>query len=107
DNLIDSLSNDYGFDVLTNSAGINYRYSKPKKLSFSIGGNVSKANYTRRDLKVDTAVKYNFVNVYPQINLNMPVGQGGRINFNYFGNTKAPTIEQIQPLIDNTDPLNV
>jgi len=107
DNLMDSLSNDYGFNVLTNSAGINYRYSKPKKLSFSIGGNVSKADYTRRDLKVDTAVKYNFVNLYPQINLNMPIGQGGRINFNYFGNTKAPTIDQIQPLIDNTDPLNI
>jgi len=107
EDLMDSLSNDYGFNVLTNSAGINYRYSKPKKLNFSIGGNVSKAVYTRRDLKVDTAVKYNFVNVYPQISLGMPIGQGGRMNFNYFGNTKAPTIDQIQPLIDNTDPLNI
>ena len=107
DELLDSLSNDYGFNVLTHSAGINYRYAKPKTISFSFGGNISQAIYTRRDLKVDTSVKYDYINVYPQGNVNLNLGQSGSIRFNYFGNTQAPTIEQIQPLIDNTDPLNI
>ena len=97
DELLDSLSNDYGFNVLTHSAGVNYRYAKPKMISFSFGGNISQAIYTRRDLKVDTSVKYDYINVYPQGNVNLNLGQSGSIRFNYFGNTQAPTIEQIGP----------
>ena len=66
EDVVDSLSNDYKFNVLTNSAGINYRYSKAKKINLSFGGNISKANYERVDLKNDSATRYGFVNFFPR-----------------------------------------
>src|SRR5207249_4794877 len=50
---IDSLSNDYTFNVFTQSGGINFRYAKPKKINYSFGMNISNASYTRKDIKGD------------------------------------------------------
>jgi hypothetical protein len=106
ENVIDSLTNDYSLNVLTNSAGINYRYSKVKKINLSFGGNVSRADFTRKDFKTNSTVNYNFINLFPQANMNLTFGQSGNLYFNYYGNTQAPTIDQIQPIRDNTDELN-
>ncbi|MEJ7768286.1 MAG: outer membrane beta-barrel protein, partial [Chitinophagaceae bacterium] len=106
ENVIDSLSNDYSLDVLTNSAGINYRYAKPKKINLSFGGNISRADFSRKDVKVDSSIAYNFVNFFPRANVNMTLPNGGNLYFNYSGSTNAPSIEQIQPIKDNSDLLN-
>lgn len=103
---IDSLSNSYSLNVLTNAAGINYRYAKPKKINFSFGGNISRADFVRLDRRVDSSVGYNFINLFPRANLNYTLPGGSNIYFNYFGNTQAPSIDQIQPVKDNTDELN-
>jgi hypothetical protein len=107
DQQVDSLSNDYGFNVLNNSAGINYRYAKPKKITFSFGLNVARADYTRKDLKRDSLVKYSFNNFFPQARLSWTMGQLGNMEFNYNGNTQAPSIDQIQPVADNSDQSNI
>lgn len=107
DQLVDSLTNDYTFNVLSNTGGINYRYSKAKKITLSIGANLTKAEYTRRDIKGDSMSRYSFTNFYPQANVSFNLGQSGRLNFTYNGSTVDPNIDQIQPLKDNTDPLNV
>lgn len=106
ENIIDSLTNDYSLNVLTNSAGLNYRYAKPKKINFSFGGNISRADFLRKDLKADSSVAYNFVNFFPRANLNMTLANGGNVYFNYSGSTNAPSIDQIQPIKDNSDLLN-
>jgi hypothetical protein len=104
--VIDSLSNNYSLNVLTNSAGISYAYSKPKKISLSFGGDISKADFSRNDIRADTLVKYNFVNLFPRANVNLTLPGSGNLSFNYSGNTRAPSIDQIQPVKDNSDELN-
>lgn len=104
--VIDSLTNDYSLNVLTNSAGVNYRYSKPKKINFSFGGNVARADYVRRDVKTDTSVSYKFINVFPRANLTVMLQGTGNLRLGYFGNTDEPSVEQLQPIKDNTDQLN-
>lgn len=105
--LIDTLSNDYSLNVLTNSGGVNYRYSKPRKINFSFGGNIQRADFTRRDVKIDTSVSYRYINLFPRANLGWTIPNGGgNLNLNYSGNTQAPNIDQIQPIRDNTDLLN-
>jgi hypothetical protein len=106
EDIVDSLTNHYSLNVLNNSAGINYRYSKPKKINLSFGGNIARADFTRQNLKTDSIVKYNFINLFPQANVNINFGQRGNLYFNYNGNTQAPSIDQIQPIKDNTDELN-
>ncbi|NII28946.1 outer membrane beta-barrel protein [Pseudoflavitalea sp. X16] len=107
DEVVDSLTNDYAFNVLNNSAGINYRYAKPKKINFSFGANVSRADFTRKDLKTGADTRYSFTNFFPQANVGWTIGQGGNLRFNYFGSTQAPSIDQIQPVTDNSDQSNI
>lgn len=104
---IDTLSNEYSFNVLTQSGGINYRYAKPRRITFSFGMNVSNAVFTRKDLKGDSAIDYSFTNFYPQANLVWTMGSNGNLRFNYNGSTQAPSIDQIQPVRDITDQLNI
>jgi hypothetical protein len=104
---VDSLSNEYSFNVLTQSGGISYRYAKPKKLTFSFGMNVSNAVFTRKDLKGDAAIDYSFTNFYPQANVNWTLPGNGNLRFSYNGSTQAPNIDQVQPIQDITDQLNV
>jgi hypothetical protein len=104
---VDSLSNEYSFNVLTQSGGINYRYAKPKKITLSFGMNVSHAAYSRKDLQGDSAIDYSFTNFYPQASFNWTMGGKGNLRFNYNGSTQAPSIDQIQPIRDITDQLNI
>ncbi len=106
EDLVDSLSNDYTLNVVTNSAGVNYRFAKVKKINLSFGGNIARADYTRRDVKADTSVAYHFLNLFPRASLNWTIPGGSNIGFNYNGSTQAPTIDQIQPIKDNSDLLN-
>lgn len=104
---IDTLSNEYSFNVLTQAGGINYRYAKPKRLNFSFGMNVSNAAYTRKDLKGDSAVDYSFTNFYPQAKIEWTMPGNGNLRFQYNGSTQAPNIDQIQPIRDITDQMNI
>ena len=106
EDLIDTLSNDYTLNVLSNSGGINYRYAKVKKINLSFGGNIARADYVRRDVKADTSVAYHFTNLFPRASVNWTIPGGSNLNFNYNGSTQAPTIDQIQPIKDNSDLLN-
>lgn len=104
---IDSLSNDYRFNVFTQSGGINYRYAKPKRINYSFGMNVSNAAYMRKDIKGDSAANYSFTNFFPQANLTWTINGNTNIRFNYNGATQAPSIDQIQPIRDITNQLNI
>jgi len=104
---IDSLSNDYSFNVFTQSGGINFRYAKPKKINYSFGMNISNAGYTRKDIKGDSIASYSFTNFFPQANLTWTLGSSASVRFNYNGATQAPSIDQIQPIRDITNQLSI
>lgn len=104
--LVDSLSNDFQYIYNTNSGGINYLYND-KKLNFSIGGNIANTAFEQTDLVKDTTRKYNYFNLAPRANFTYKFSQYSGLRFNYNGNTQQPTIDQLQPLTNNNDPLNV
>lgn len=99
-------SNDYSYNILTNSGGMMLRYNT-KKYNFSAGGDVSNAHYDQKDLIKDSSFAYNYVNFFPRANATYKFNQNSRINFNYNGNTKQPTIQQVQPVANNNNPLNI
>lgn len=104
--LVDSLSNDFKYEYNTNSAGINYRYNA-KKYNFSFGGNIANTAFQQTDQVKDTTRKYNYYNFFPQANFNYKFNAYSSFRFNYSGSTRQPTIDQLQPLKNNDDPLNV
>jgi len=104
---LDSIySNDYSFNIFTHRGGLSYSLFK-KKLKFNIGSNVGFTSFDQKDMVGDTALHRNFVNWYPQANFSYQFTQQRRIGLRYNGNTQQPSIQQIQPVRTNEDPLNV
>ena len=101
------LTNKFDYVNTGHTGGINFRYSKPKKISFSIGGSVAKNNLLQRDLRRDTSLRLKFVNFFPRAILNLTMKKNRDLGIHYNGSTQQPTIQQLQPIADNNDPLNI
>jgi len=99
-------SNDYSYNILTNVVGTMFRFNK-KKYSISAGGDMAKAHFTQKDELKDTVSTYNYTNFFPRVISYYKFNQNSRVNFNYNGNTNQPTIQQIQPVVNNSNPLNI
>lgn len=105
-----NLSTNYAYDIMTNSGGANLRFIF-KKINVSGGGSVSYANFKQTDRRTDTLPKfnlsYNRLNFFPRATLNYKFNQQTNFYFSYNGATRQPTIDQIQPVRNNIDPLNI
>ncbi|TAG13263.1 MAG: hypothetical protein EAZ41_02620 [Sphingobacteriia bacterium] len=104
--LVDTLSNNFIFNTTGHTGSLNIRYNV-KKFNFSIGTGIGTVNYRLKDLVKQTDRNVIFNNFIPAISLNYTPKQQRRFMFNYTGTTKNPTLAQIQPIIDNIDPLNL
>lgn len=106
ENLNDSLSSDfkYGYNIHTGS--INYRYSK-SAVNLSVGGSVSETKFALNDFLRLTATNRNYLNFYPVMDFKYRFSPFRNLKLSYSGSSVQPSISQIQPLIDNMDPLNI
>ena len=102
---IDSLSNEYQYNQVTNKPGVNLRLNK-KKLNIGVGTSVAYNNFEQRNLTTGLNRSYNFVNFFPTASINVKMQKNQNIRFNYNGSSNAPTLDQLQPITDNTDVLN-
>ena len=102
---IDSLSNLYKYNQLTNKPGINFRLNK-KKINAGIGTSVAYNNFEQKNITTGLNRSYNFVNFFPNASFRLKMKRNSSFNFNYNGSSNAPTLDQLQPVTDNTDVLN-
>ena len=103
---IDSLTNKYKFDRMINRPGINFRYNK-KKVNYAIGSSVAFNRFTQKDISKNRTNSYDFINYFPTAMFQYKMSGNKNFRFNYNGSATAPTLEQLQPIKDNTDPLNI
>ncbi len=106
ENRVDTLSNHFIFNTLENAGGINFKYNV-KKVNFSAGSDFGSVTYRLKDLIKQTDREVSFTNFRPSITFNYTPKQQRRVNFSYNGSTRNPSLQQIQPIIDNIDPLNI
>ncbi|MBS1947757.1 MAG: TonB-dependent receptor [Bacteroidetes bacterium] len=99
-------SNDYVFNIFTHRAGASYSLFQ-KKFKFSIGSDAGFANFNQKNEMTDSAAHRSFVNWYPQTTLMYQFSQSRSIHFRYNGYSQQPSIQQIQPVATNKDPLNI
>jgi hypothetical protein len=104
---VPALSNEFDFNSLENRGGMNYKFSKSKKINFSVGGAVSQTQFRQHDLRRDSIIRYNFLNFFPQASLMANLKGNKNLHLRYSGRTQQPTVNMLQPVVDNTDPLNV
>jgi hypothetical protein len=104
--LVDSLSNHFIFNTVSHLGSANIRYNV-KKVNFSIGAGVGPSIYRMKDIETSLERKITFNNFVPTINFNYTPKTQRRVTLNYNGSTRNPTLAQIQPLLDNIDPVYV
>ncbi len=106
ENLSDTLSNHFIYNTVGHLGSFNVRYNV-KKFNFAVGSGVGTSTYHLNDVRKNTDREVTFNNFIPQVTFNYTPKQQRRVNFNYVGNTRNPSLQQIQPIIDNIDPLNI
>ena len=104
---VPAFTNNFDYNSILNSAGMNYRFSKPKKYNYTIGMSVSANKLEQKDLKRDTISTYHFLNFFPIATLQMNMKKNKNLYVSYQGRTQQPGINMLQPVADNTDPLNI
>ncbi len=106
--LVDSLSNNYDFLQTKNNIGFNINYTK-KKWNYYASANGGFAEYKQTNLLSAgnlTNVRY-FPNFSPNAGLTYNWKKQSSVQLHYSGNTQAPSMSALQPVINNVDPFNL
>jgi hypothetical protein len=104
--MVDTLSNSLRYDILTNRGGIALKYAN-KKLTASLGGKASYTDLTQLDQMDGTSRNQYFFNLFPSGRIQYKPTSTSNFSMSYNGSTRQPNLQQIQPLQDNLNPLNV
>ena len=106
--LLDStLSNIFENKNVNNQLGFNVQ-TKYKKYGYTLGLAVQNASLTSvNTLKNITITQKNVLNYFPTARLNYNLGKSRNLNLNYRGSTNQPSVNQLQPVIDNSNPLSI
>ena len=105
DTRVDTLSNRFKQNITQNipSAKINYAY---KKFKVNVGSGVSFINFDLLDLSLNKNYNRHFTNFFPSARMTYTYKSNHNVSVSYNGNTKQPTIDQLQPLRNNNDQFN-
>jgi len=100
----DSLSNSFKTtsDNLFAAATLHAQY---EKLSFAIGINMLATWFDNSNLNKNTSVYLSPLNLFPTLMLTYEPARNKTLRFNYTTGITMPTSEQLQPVVDNTNPL--
>lgn len=104
--LIDSLSSDYKLNQFSNQGGAVFNFKKGKHL-LNFGTKVSDVDFKEINENTGKPLNRNFINWMPQARYQYRFSQQSSFSLNYRGNTTQPTLDQIQPVRINNDPLNI
>jgi Outer membrane protein beta-barrel family/Carboxypeptidase regulatory-like domain len=105
DFLVDSLTNNFDQEVTTNRVGAKISF-KDKKIKYSFGTAAGYTNFDLRDISFNKDYNRSFVNLFPEARFNYTYKANHSLGFNYNGRTTQPSINQLQQLRNNNNPLS-
>jgi outer membrane receptor protein involved in Fe transport len=100
------LSNQFNSNYTYHRVGSNFRVNK-KKYNFATGLSFQNTNLTGDLILLNVNIDRNFANILPNFRFNYDFSNSKRLDFNYETSVQIPSIQQLQPVIDNSDPLNI
>lgn len=104
--LDDDYTNKFRTVNTTQTPNLLFDYNG-KKWRVSMGGTLHLVLLDNYSYTTNTTLKQYQTNFAPNSRISYKLKNGGFINLNYTGNMQQPTLEQLQPVPDNTNPLNV
>ncbi len=100
----DSLfSNNFGNLQFFNRAGFKFLYES-KKTRFAIGARAQQNELNNHNLINNTKVKFTGTAILPYLTYQYRFSDNTRYNFAYYTSTNQPSVNQLQPVPDNTNP---
>ncbi|MEM1120249.1 MAG: TonB-dependent receptor [Bacteroidota bacterium] len=103
----EDLSNVFSNDYFSQAVGSGMRF-RSGKWRFSAGANVQWAELlTEQTLPYDAMTENNFVNVLPMARLSYRLSKSEDFRMMYRTNTDLPSIDQLQNVVDNSNPLQL
>ncbi len=102
----DLLSNEYVRDFGFDRVGMGF-YANDETTSLSLEGNIqySRLNGSFTDSNMD--INRDNLAFLPRLSLRKEFGQGHNLRLRYNTSVNLPSITQLQPFEDNSDPLNI
>lgn len=101
------LSNTFENDYITHNTSIGYNL-RGEKGTLTLRGAYQWAILDNdQTFPFEDNVDRNFANFIPSVVYRYRMENGKSINFTYRTNTDAPSVNQLQSVINNTDPLNI
>ena len=100
------LSNHFLRDYLYHRTGVNFKWAEKKWLANM--GIHAQNSILKGDLLLENiSIQNNFLNFLPKANLEYEFKATQSLRMEYRTNVREPSLEELQPIIDNRDPLNI
>jgi len=104
----ESLSNIFSNDYQTHQLGGGYNYRKRNNLMVMVRANVQYATLVNEQaFPFDQTVTNNFLNILPMAVLRIGDRKTKNLNIFYRTSTQLPSIEQLQNVLDNSNPIQL
>lgn len=104
EDFVDSLSSNYKYNVLSHMPSLTLQYNK-RKYNITVGGKLNITNLQQSGT-TSNITNRQFNNFFPQTSFRFNLKQTRSVSFNYNGRTQQPSINQLQPLVDKSNPLS-
>lgn len=100
---IDSLSNQFENQRFQNRGTVSLVY-ETNKHSFSAGVGIRNIQLDNYNVIGDSSILQKFNNILPRLSYNYKPSMGTRLNLNYFTRSDQPSMNDLQPVQDNSNP---
>ncbi|MFR6201486.1 MAG: TonB-dependent receptor [Bacteroides fragilis] len=105
---VDSLSKNAEYRYYNHDASVGLRFIRPKyqlNVGMSFQPQNSTLSYRKGDYMIDTTrTVFNFA---PNMDLRFRFSKVSQLRFTYRGRSNQPTMENLLPITDNSNPLNI
>jgi hypothetical protein len=101
-----TLSNAYESTFSYGRGGLNWRYFS-ERVNINTGLAVQKSSLAGVLLTTNTPINKDFFNVLPSFDLRYTMSKNQRLDFRYSTRMNEPSITQLQPVPDNSNPVNI
>ncbi|MGC4103401.1 outer membrane beta-barrel family protein [Ferruginibacter sp.] len=105
DQVVDSLSNEFRQNITVNKPSVKISYSD-KKIKFNFGSGFAFTHFNFTDVTYNKDYLRNYTNFFPSATFTYSYKANHSVRFNYNGNTSQPSLNQLQPLRNNSDYFN-
>jgi outer membrane receptor protein involved in Fe transport len=105
DSKVDSLTNDFDQSIVVNKPSFKINYAE-KKIKYNVGAGFGLTHFNLSDNTLNKNYIRNYINFFPTSNFTYTYKSNHSIRVNYNGSTTQPTINQLQPLRNNSNFIN-